>query len=386
MRQIARYIALGYFVVVAIAAGLQFIGLTQFAAPFNVIPVPARPPIVVSLAYSSEQREWLTEAARQFAGGQPTLRGRPVQLILQDRGSQAIISSIDQLKPVAIIPASSVQIGALARSNSAKPAGGALAPQPVALSPLVLVGWKERTDLLFPAGAADVWARLHEAVLKPNWADPALGGQQAWGPVKLGHASPRTDNSGIEALALLAYAYHQKAQGLTIADISDPAFQTWLQEVETGVADAPASTDALFSSFLLRGPSAYDVVVAYENQAVASVGRTQQGVFQVIYPAATVLSDHPFAILDAAWVMPEQQEAARMFRDYLLSEPAQRLALRYGFRPVNTAVSLNDSDPGNLFQNASAIGVKPELPGGVEAPSPDVINALVALWRQQTGR
>src|SRR5262245_18068636 len=103
MRQIARFVVLGYFAVVAIAAVLQFAGLTQPTAPFNLIPAPARPPIVVSLAYSSEQREWLTTAAQQFADTQPTLRGRPVQLILQDRGSQAIITSLEQLKPVAII-------------------------------------------------------------------------------------------------------------------------------------------------------------------------------------------------------------------------------------------------------------------------------------------
>jgi ABC-type Fe3+ transport system substrate-binding protein len=386
MRQIARYIGLGYFAVVAVAAALQLTGLAQFAAPFNVIPAPARPPIVVVLVYSSEQREWLTAVRDQFAKTNPTLRGRPIQLMLQDRGSQAIVSSIDQIKPTAIIPASSAQISILTRSSSAKPAGGANAPQPIALSPLVLVGWKERTDRLFPAGTTDVWARLHDALQKPNWADPSLGGDQGWGPVKLGHASPRTANSGVETLTLLAYAYHHKSQGLTPGDISNPDFQSWLQAIESGVTDFPASTDALFSSFLLRGPSVYDMVAAYENQAVANVERTQWGTLQVIYPAATMLTDHPFAILDANWVAPEQQEAARMFRDYVLSAPAQRLALHYGFRPANPNVSLADSEPGNLFPNAAAIGVKPELPGGVEAPSPEVADALVDLWGKQTGR
>src|SRR5690349_4940733 len=105
MRQIARFVAFGYFAVVAVAAALQFAGLTQFAAPSNAIPAPTRPPIAVSLVYSSEQREWLIAAAQQFASTRPTLRGRPIQLILQDRGSQAIIAGIEQLKPVAIIPA-----------------------------------------------------------------------------------------------------------------------------------------------------------------------------------------------------------------------------------------------------------------------------------------
>jgi ABC-type Fe3+ transport system substrate-binding protein len=387
MRQIARYVAFGYFAVVAIAAALQFAGLTQFAAPLDVIPAPARPPIVVNLVYSSEQREWLSAAAQQFAASGPTLRGRPIQLTLQDRGSQAIVAGIDQLKPVAIIPAGSAQIAALSLSNAAKLAGGPSAPQPIALSPLVLVGWKERADLLFPAGTADIWARLHDAILKPNWGDPSLGGKPEWGPVKLGHASPRTTNGGSEALTLLAYAYSQKAQGLTLGDVGKPEFQAWLKEFESGVADFPDSTDALFSSFLARGPSAYDVVVAYENQAVMGIERARKwGDLRVVYPPATVLADHPFAILEADWVTPEQQEAARMFRDYLLGEPAQRLALHYGFRPANAAVPLMASETGNMFPAALGIGVQQDLPSSVELPAPEVVAALVDVWRQQTGR
>jgi hypothetical protein len=387
MRQIARFVGFGYFGVVAIAAALQFAGLTRFAAPFNVIPAPARPPIVVSLVYSSEQREWLTAAAQQFAETQPTLRGRPIQLILQDRGSQAIIAGIEQLKPAAIIPAGSAQIAALSRSGAAKLAGGPNAPQPIALSPLVLVGWKERADLLLPSGTPDIWGRLHDALLKSNWGDPELGGQQVWGPVKFGHASPRTTNSGVETLTLLAYAHAGKAQGLTETDVRSPEFGTWLQEVESGVTDFPDSTDTLFNSFLARGPSTYDVVMAYENQAIAGAENAKRwGTIQVIYPPATLLADHPFAILEAPWVTPEQQEAARLFRDYLLGDAAQRLALRYGFRPASAAVSLNSNEPGNMFPAALAIGVKQELPGSVELPPPEVSDALVSVWRQQTGR
>jgi hypothetical protein len=387
MRQVARFVAIGYFVIVAIAAALQLAGLTQFTAPFNVLPVPARPPIVVSLVYSSEQREWLGAAAQQFVASGPTIRGRPIQLMLQDRGSQAIIANIEQLKPVAIIPAGSAQLAALARASQVKLAGGANAPQPIALSPLVLIGWKERTDLLLPSDTADMWARLHDAVLKPNWGDPSLGGKSEWGPVKLGHASPRTTNSGAETLSLLAYAYSKKARGLTVADIGKPDFQAWLQEFESGVSDFPDSTDALFSSFLARGPSAYDIVVAYENLAVMGIERAKRwGELRVLYPPATLLADHPFAILDAAWVAPEQQDAARLFRDYLLSEPAQRLALHYGFRPANAAVTLTTVEPDNMFPAAFGIGVQQELPGSVELPAPEVGDALVTIWRQQTGR
>jgi hypothetical protein len=387
MRQIARFIALGYIAVVAVAALLQVVGLTQFTAPFSLIPARARPPIVVSVVYSSEQREWLTAASQQFASQQPTVRGRPIQLTLQSLGSQAIVADLEQVKPVAIIPAGSSQVVALSRAGRARAAGGLNAPQPIALSPLVLVGWKERTDLLFPQGTASAWLQLHDAVLKSDWSDPSLGGKREWGPVKWGHTSPRTSNNGAETLILLAYAFANKAQGLSSVDVASAAFQTWLQEIESGAGDFPDSSDTLFNAFLARGPSAYDVVTAYENQAVLGIERAKKwGTLQVLYPPATVLADHPFAILDADWVAPEQQEAARVFRDYLLSEPAQRLALHYGFRPANAAVSLADTDPNNMFAAALANGVRPELPGGVEPPSLDVVDELVRVWGKQTGR
>lgn len=390
MRQIARLIALGYLGVIALTAALQLLGVTRFGAPVNVIPLPQRPPVAVDLIYSSEQQAWITEAAQQFAATAPTVRGRPIQLVLRAQGSQAIVDGIVSggSQPTAIIPAGSAQLTALGARWDAQHAGapiiaanGADAPQPIALSPLVLLGWKERMDLLFPPGQKDIWQRLHDALQKNNWSDPSLGGKQEWGPVKLGHASPQSANSGVETLALLAYAYRNKAQGLTAADINDPGFQKWLNEIEQGVTDTPPSTDALFNDFLRKGPSAYDLAVVYENQAISGIPLARQPI-RVIYPPATTWSDHPFAVLQAPWSAPEQQEAARQFRDFLLGEPAQQLALRYGFRPANSAVPLNAQTPDNPFPNAAGIGVQQTSPGSVAALSPDLIEALVNIWQQ----
>jgi ABC-type sulfate transport system substrate-binding protein len=372
MRRIARFVALGYFAIVIVVAGLQFGGISRFAAPFNAIPAPIRPPIALEIIYSSEQDSWIKAAAAQFGQTAPTLRGRPVQIALRASGSQDIVDGIAQGRytPTAIIPAGSAQLDALNSNGRAQTAAdGADKPVPVALSPLVLVVWGDRADALFPAGG-DVWHQLHD--------------QQ----VKFGHASPLSANSGIEALALMAYAYHNKAQGLTLTDVGDLGFQRWLGETESNFIDRPipASTDALFKAFLLKGKSAYDVAIVYESQALGEVRRLQSGELRVLYPPATTISDHPFAILSAAWIAPEQQEAARMFRDFLLGEPAQRLARQYGFRPANAAVSLNESAQNNPFPAALAAGVRPELPGTVAPPPLEVLDALRAVWRQQTGQ
>lgn len=394
MRRIARFIALAYFVVVAVAAMLQVVGITRFSAPLDVLPTPQRPPVVVSLSYSSEQQEWLTAAAQQFAATGPTLRGRPIQLALQQQGSQAMIDGIvqGQSQPIAIIPAGNTQLAVLNRNWSAQHPGAPIVaaagpnkPLPVALSPLVLVGWKERVDRLFPDPNQDLWRRLHDALQKSNWGDPALGGDPQWGPVKFGHASPLTANSGIETLVLLAYAYHNKAQNLTLADVNDPTFQSWLKDIESGVTDFPSSSEALFNAFLLKGPSAYDVAAVYENQVVHGLGQARLPL-RVLYPRATTWSDHPFTVLEASWSTPEQQEAARMFRDYLLTEPVQQLALQYGFRPANNAVSLKTTTQNNPFPAAASVGVQQDVPGAVAPPSPEVLDALAQFWEQQIHR
>jgi hypothetical protein len=232
MHRFARFVALGYLAIVIVVAGLQVLGATRFSAPITIIPAPVRPPITIDISYSSEQDTWIKAAKDQFDKTNPSLRGRPIQITLRSGGSQSIIDGIAQgrLTPTAIIPASSAQIDELNRTNRATAASdSANRPLPIALSPLVLVGWRDRASALFPPGS-DVWQQLHET-------------QAKWG-----HASPLTSNSGSDTLALLAYAYHHKARDLTTADVGDPGFQKWMGEIESNFLDRPIpqSTDALF--------------------------------------------------------------------------------------------------------------------------------------------
>jgi ABC-type sulfate transport system substrate-binding protein len=181
----------------------------------------------------------------------------------------------------------------------------------------------------------------------------------------------------------MTYAYHDKTRDLSSEDILDQGFQEWLSEIERSVPEFPSSTGFLMDNMLRFGPSQYDFVIVYENLAIENfrIAEGRGGPIQVYYPPANILSDHPYAILNAEWVTPEQREAAALFRSFLLSEEIQQQALvEYGFRPANTAVALNVE--GNPFTRYAEQGVQLDIAQSVEVPSAQVLNELLDLWRR----
>jgi hypothetical protein len=391
MLRLSRIIALGYIAICLLAlVGTLLIGPLGYA-PFPLVPARARPPIVVTIWYSTEKREWLEAARQRFEATSPTYSGRPIQLQLKGLGSPEIaqrVASRDwrgEAPPTAISPASGMW---LSMFNVPVAASGAEAPQPLAVSPLVLVGWEDRARALWPDGARNLWGDLHEAIADPNgWR--AHGGQEIWGPVKFGHTSPLTSNSGAQTLILLAYAFHNKSGGLTSADIGAPGFAQWLSEIESGAASFGDSTGTLMSDMINKGPSQYDFGVVYENLALQSMGaaRQRQGQpLRVFYPPSTLVSDHPFALPEGVGASSEQRAAAIVFRDFLRSNAIQKLALQYGFRPTDPNVPIASDEAGNPFRTYASNGVQIEIAQQAETPPAEVVNGLLELWKNRIKR
>lgn len=395
MLRFSRILAGGYLalalLLTAITVALGPLGSAPFPLPISI----AREPIVVRVAYSTEKKAWLEEAARRFNAEGRRSGTRPIQIELEGIGSQEMVTQIvqGQLQPVVVSPASAVQIEALnsawqARNGAALMLDGADAPQPLVLTPLVLVAWQERGQVLWPNNAPATWPELHDAVADPQgWA---ARGHPEWGTVvKFAHTSPQTSNSGLQTLLLLAYAYHNKGRDLSVQDVRDPNFVQWLSRIEQGVpSDVPDSTGTLMTDMLRYGPSKYDVVAVYENLAIESLATAQGrgGAIRLYYPPATALSDHPYAVLNAPWVTAEQRAAAAIFRDYLLSQPIQELALQYGFRPANPQVTISADSPANPFVKFRNANVQVDIQQQVALPSADVLNALVDVWAQAQQR
>jgi hypothetical protein len=387
MLRLSRIIAIGYIAICLVALALTALLGPLGYAPFALVPAPTRPPVVVTIWYSAEKKDWLEAARQQFEATAPTYNGRPIQVQLKALGSPedaqraAERDWLGETPPTAVSPASGMW---LSMANLPVVSAGAEAPLPLALSPLVVVGWEQRAKALWPSGPQNFWADLHAAIADPNgWK--AHGGLEIWGPVKFGHAAPQASDSGAQTLLLLAYAYHNKSSGLASADVSDPAFAQWLGEFESGVPKISDSTSSLMNEIINKGPSQYDFAVVYENVALQGMDAAQprQGQpLRIFYPPAAVYADHPFAILDGDWVKPEERAAAIQFRDFLRSSPIQKLALQYGLRPADPNVAITSDDPSNPFTKYASNGAQVPITQPAETPSAEVTRGLLDLWNR----
>ncbi|NJO05309.1 MAG: ABC transporter substrate-binding protein [Chloroflexaceae bacterium] len=358
---------------------------------FSIRPAPE--PVTISVVYGTEKREWLEDAAARFAATNPTVNGRQVIVELEGLGSRDMTLDILQgnLQPTVISPASSIHTRFLrdewrTRTGEDILLEGNNVP-PLVITPLVVVAWEERANALWPDGINPdtFWDDIHAALVDPQgWA---AYGHPEWGFIKFGHTRPIQSNSGIQTIVLLAYAFHDKVRNLETADILDPQFQEWLVEIENGVLEFGDSTGTYMNEMVLFGPSKYDFIVVYENLAIENFDEAagRWGSLRVFYPPANILSDHPYAILNAEWVTEDQRAAAALFRDFLLSEEVQHLALvEHGFRPGNVAVSININ--GNPFEEYQDAGIQLDIVQSVEAPPAEVLNELIELWRRRINR
>jgi ABC-type Fe3+ transport system substrate-binding protein len=248
-------------------------------------------------------------------------------------------------------------------------------------SPLVLVAWKERADVLWGSDPGQaLWQKLHEAVLDgKGWE---TYGHPDWGYIKFGHTSPLSSNSGFMTILLMTYAYFNKTSGLNAAELlSNSDYQKWLIDLETTIGKFGDSTGNYMKEMVAYGPSMYDLIAVYEataiEQAQNALGR--YGELRVYYPPVNIMSDHPFCVLQADWVTPEKTQAAQQFIDFLLGKSAQEKALlKYGFRPSDSTIPLNQA--GSPFQQYAANGVRTDIGQLVALPDGNTLQTLLDFW------
>jgi Ca-activated chloride channel homolog len=352
------------------------------AACGNISEIISPPEVEVSVVYGSEKRAWLEAMGEEFnRQGLQTPDGQRVQVILTPMGSNDSLRQIldGTIQPTVWSPASGILLPvANARWREQGASGDLVADAPpLVLSPVVIAMWEPMARALGWPDKQLGWADLAElASGEQGWE---AYGFPEWGQFKFGHTHPDYSNSGVTSILAMAYAATGKTRDLRPEDVQQPATGEFMREVESGVIHYGESTGFFADQMFTRGPGYLSAAVLYENLVVDSYNRerypTLSTAVVAIYPReGTFWSDHPYAILDAPWVSPEQRAGAAVFRDFLLERAQQERALQFGFRPADPSIALS-------APLVAANGIDPLQPQTLlEVPQVATIDAVQSIW------
>lgn len=372
-----------------VAAAAAVVGAGALAAPALISST-----IPLTFIYSTEKDGWLQAALAAFRKSSASrLGGKTIQVQFSTSGSLDLTQHIlsGTIKPVAWSPASSLEIDHLNEAwqkqhgNDLVPTTATASP-PLVLSPLVFAIWDSRAQVLLNKYDTITWNNLYQALtLQNGWSD--IGGPASWQRVSLGQTRPDLSNSGLLTIILMAYTYYQKTRGLTVNNVNSADFLNYLSTFEGAVTIFGRSSGTyLQNEVLLKGPGAYDVILTYENLVLSSHNEIKQRgtePLRIFYPDVTIVSDHPFTILQGSWVTPEEQAAASALRQFLLDVPQQQLALQFGFRPTNQNVFISKNVPGNLFALPDVHNDIHSDFTSVQLPENTVVDALLSQWESR---
>lgn len=342
------------------------------------------PAAEIGIAYGTEKERWLEWAAAEFA---KTDDGRKIRVNLIPLGSlegaQAVLRSDQRIHVWS--PASALYKDVFVQEWQVKNNANPIAREEnLALSPMVFVMWAERHEAFLSKYGEVSFRTLGQALAEPSgWQ--GIAGKPEWGLFKVGHTHPNQSNSGLMTLVLMAYDYHGKTRGLELKDILDPGYMSWMNGFENAISGLSNSTGNLMRDMVLKGPSAFDAVVVYENVAIDYLKNAEGrwGELRIVYPSRNMWNENPYYILDVPWSTPEHREAAERFLEFLSSEPIQKQSLAHGFRPGNPAVPVRVPD--SPFTKYQRFGLKIDLGSVSEPPRAEVLNNLLAGWERTHG-
>lgn len=257
-----------------------------------------------------------------------------------------------------------------------------------ALSPVVIAMWESRVQAIQQQIGSEAigWEDLLAVLNSPNgWEDYGIiAGRRA---VFYGHTDPNISSTGLST-TIAEYSACARENGfdeprLSLAAVNDADVQRCVQGIEQLVRHYSSRTED-FLQYIAQGPDYLDMLALEETDLICLNTGGQQGDqtcnkpserLIAIYPEeGTFVHEHPFGIVNADWVTPQQQQAARLFTDFVLTPDMQQLIMAEGFRPANPAVALD-------YPFTAENGVDPNQPTALlNVPSPETIIAIQQSW------
>jgi Ca-activated chloride channel family protein len=386
--------------ILLVAAVRSFTGGSDDRSSTSAVPDGKKGCTVVHLTASSEKAALLTQIARDWDGKVEGGRCARVEVTSKASGGAADAlargwdQAVDGPRPDVWSPAATSWTQLLRQKTTAldKPDLVGDAPLPsIANSPLVIampkpmataLGWPRK-----PLGWGDV---LRLAQDKRGWA--SVG--EKFGAFTLGKTNPNFSTSGLHATVGTYVAATGTSSDLTLADLRKPAVQAYARAVEHAVVHY-GDTTLTFLSNLQRADDrgeglSYISAVAVEEKSVwdynqgnptgdpTTLGqhRKPRTPLVAIYPKeGTLLSDSPYAVLQAPWVQDDVKRAADGFLSYVRSDKAQDRFTKAAFRRYDGKPGSAIDDDNGLLRDQPKLVLKP--------PAPAVLAQVQQLWAQQ---
>jgi hypothetical protein len=331
--------------------------------------------------------DWVQEAAHQFNAEEHILEGRPIHvtvtpmdgLVAKGRYER---DEMDPL-PTAWIPDSRYLVelvNAVYKERLGRDVfltDGEYRARPLATSLLTWGIYDSRAQALESQYGDISWETIHDAALATGgWAD--LGGQSDWGYFKLAIPSPRKNISALAAMVAAAGEYYDKTS-ISVEDVTNPEFQTWLGEIMSSMSDLSGGTYTAFD-LALFGYTTGDAGLLLESDLLVNMQGLQTRwaePMRIVYPEYVTWFDFPFTVWMGTETTALEKNAALEFQKHLLSTEVQEKALAYGLRPANPEVPVTGE--GSLFDQwagQGALGVVPRTTA-MRSPDRDVLQALL---------
>lgn len=354
----------GVIVGFLIFSGISFI-FSSLTQPSTATVKPEY--IEFEFLYTSEKQGWIERVTPDFEKWFKDEFDITVKVKLTVTGSHKTVNLIllGSAKPTAWSPASSLWIpylnGKWTREGHEEPIAKDWTA--LATSPVVIAGWSSFLSKYNVTSFRDLYELSKKGVR-----------------FKYGHPDPLLSNGGAMVAVLeFAEALNKRPEDITVEDLKKPEAVEFVRTIESHAVAYGESTGFFGSWAAENGPDAIDVFGVYENVVIDNSLKAKKkwgDSIKAIYPqGGTLLSDHPYVILDAEWVSMWQRFAASQYLMYLLKPEVQRIAQEYGLRPANPSVPLDEE----LFSEEN--GVQPRVDTPVlNPPSGEVLEAIFVDW------
>jgi len=327
--------------------------------------LPSR--IEFDFLYTSEKQGWIEEVTPDFEQWFFERFNITVHVRLIVTGSHDSVNLIlwESVQPAAWSPASSIWIPYLNFKWRGQGHTEDIAEDwtPLVLSPVVIAGWAS----FFQEHNVTDFRDLH---------DLAADGVN----YKYGHPDPLLSNGGAMTVTLeFAEAAGKKPEQLVADDFRNETVLEFVRTIESRAVYYGKSTGFFGRWAAENGPSAIDCFSVYESVVIANSFKAKQrwnNSLVAIYPQdGTLLSDHPYVILNAPWIDNWQKFAAAQYLFYLLESQTQEKAQRHGFRPANPSVPLDEE----VFNEEN--GVQYEIRVPILKPlTGEAMETLFTVW------